>query len=408
MIINNKELIIGMIETSKRLEGIGEYYFSQKLREIDELNKQGKNIINLGIGSPDQPPHPDVIKTLQEESSKPNVHAYQSYKGSPVLRKAMSEWYKKWYNVDLNPDSEILPLIGSKEGIMHICMTYLNKGDEVLVPNPGYPTYRSAVMLAGGKCKEYKLREKDNYEPDFEKLSKKGLKKVKLMFVNYPQMPTGQLPSKELFEKLVAFGKENKILIIHDNPYSFILNDNPMSLLSVEGAKDCVIELNSLSKSQNMAGWRVGMLCGAKERIEEVLRFKSNMDSGMFLPVQLAAAKALGLGKEWYDEVNKVYRERREKVFELLDLLKCKFSKEQAGMFVWAKIPSKYKTGFELSDDVLYNSNVFITPGGIFGDSGDKYVRVSLCAPVEKFEEAIRRINVKNQELIIPCQIEKE
>jgi LL-diaminopimelate aminotransferase len=380
------------METSKRLEGIGEYYFSQKLREIDELNKQGKNIINLGIGSPDQPPHPDVIKTLQDESAKPNVHAYQSYKGSPILRKAMSEWYKKWYNVNLNPDTEILPLIGSKEGIMHICMTYLNKGDEVLVPNPGYPTYKSAVMLAGGKCKEYKLREKNNYEPDFDKLSKKGLKKVKLMFVNYPQMPIGQLPSKELFEKLVAFGKENKILIIHDNPYSFILNENPMSLLSVEGAKDCVIELNSLSKSQNMAGWRVGMLCGAKERIEEVLRFKSNMDSGMFLPVQLAAAKALGLGKEWYDEVNKVYRERREKVFELLELLNCKFSKEQVGMFVWAKISSKYKTGFELSDDVLYNSNVFITPGGIFGDSGDKYVRVSLCAPVEKFEETIKRI----------------
>ena len=380
------------METSKRLEGIGEYYFSQKLREIDELNKQGKNIINLGIGSPDQPPHPDVIKTLQDESAKPNVHAYQSYKGSPVLRKAMSEWYKKWYNGDLDPDTEILPLIGSKEGIMHICMTYLNKGDEVLVPNPGYPTYRSAVTLAGGKCKEYKLREKNNYEPDFEKLSEKSLKKVKLMFVNYPQMPTGQLPSKELFEKLVVFGKENNILIIHDNPYSFILNENPMSLLSVEGAKDCVIELNSLSKSQNMAGWRVGMLCGAKERIEEVLRFKSNMDSGMFLPVQLAAAKALNLGKEWYDEVNKVYRERREKVFELLDLLKCKFSKEQAGMFVWAKIPSKYKTGFELSDDVLYNSNVFIIPGGIFGDSGDKYVRVSLCAPVEKFEEAIKRL----------------
>ncbi|HEV8271048.1 MAG TPA: aminotransferase class I/II-fold pyridoxal phosphate-dependent enzyme, partial [Chitinophagaceae bacterium] len=276
------------METSKRLEDIGEYYFSQKLREIDELNKQGKNIINLGIGSPDQPPHPDVIKTLQEESAKPNVHAYQSYKGSPILRRAMSDWYKKWYNVELDPDTEILPLIGSKEGIMHICMTYLNKGDEVLVPNPGYPTYRSAVMLAGGKCKEYKLREKNNYEPDFDKLSGKSLKKVKLMFVNYPQMPTGQLPSRELFEKLVAFGKENNILIIHDNPYSFILNDNPMSLLSVEGAKDCVIELNSLSKSQNMAGWRVGMLCGAKERIEEVLRFKSNMDSGMFLPVQLA------------------------------------------------------------------------------------------------------------------------
>ena len=381
-----------MIETSKRLEGIGEYYFSQKLREIDELNKQGKNIINLGIGSPDQPPHPDVIKVLQEESAKPTVHAYQSYKGSPVLRKAMSDWYKKWYNVDLDPDTEILPLIGSKEGIMHICMTYLNKGDEVLVPNPGYPTYRSAVMLAGGKCKEYKLREKENYEPNFEKLSKKGLKKVKLMFVNYPQMPTGQLPSKEMFEKLVAFGKENNILIIHDNPYSFILNENPMSLLSIEGAKDCVIELNSLSKSQNMAGWRVGMLCGAKERIEEVLRFKSNMDSGMFLPVQLAAAKALNLGKEWYDEVNRVYNERREKVFELLDLLKTKYSKQQAGMFVWAKIPSKYTNGFELSDEVLYNSNVFLTPGGIFGDAGEKYIRVSLCATVSKFEEAINRL----------------
>ncbi len=384
-----------MIGTSKRLEGIGEYYFSQKLREIDELNKQGKNIINLGIGSPDMPPHPDVIKTLQEESAKPNVHAYQSYKGSPVLRKAISNWYKKWYGVDLDPDTEILPLIGSKEGIMHICMTYLNKGDEVLVPNPGYPTYRSAVMLAGGKCKDYKLREKNNYEPDFDKLSKKGLKKVKMMFVNYPQMPTGQLPSKELFEKLVAFGKENNILIIHDNPYSFILNENPMSLLSVDRAKDCVIELNSLSKSQNMAGWRVGMLCGAKERIEEVLRFKSNMDSGMFLPVQLAAAKALTLGKEWHDEVNRVYSERREKVFELLKLLACKFSTKQAGLFVWAKIPSKYKTGFELSDDVLYNSNVFITPGGIFGDSGDKYIRVSLCAPVEKFEESINRIRAK-------------
>ena len=380
------------MEIAKRLEGIDEYYFSQKLREIDELNKQGKNIINLGIGSPDMPPHPDVIKTLHEESAKPNVHAYQSYKGSPVLRKAMSDWYKKWYNAELNPDTEILPLIGSKEGIMHICMTYLNKGDEVLVPNPGYPTYRSAVMLAGGKCKEYKLREKNNYEPDFDKLSKKGLKKVKLMFVNYPQMPTGQLPSQQLFEKLVAFGKENNILIIHDNPYSFILNENPMSLLSVPDAKDCVIELNSLSKSQNMAGWRVGMLCGAKERIEEVLRFKSNMDSGMFLPIQLAAAKALSLGKEWHNSVNAAYNERREKVFELLKLLHCKFSTRQAGMFVWARIPGKYKDGFELSDDVLYNSNVFITPGGIFGSAGEKYIRVSLCTPVEKFEEAIRRI----------------
>lgn len=380
------------ITTSKRLEGIGEYYFSQKLREIDELNKQGKSIINLGIGSPDLPPHPDVIKTLQDESAKPNVHAYQSYKGSPVLRKAISEWYKKWYDVDLNTDTEILPLIGSKEGIMHICMTYLNNGDQVLVPNPGYPTYRSAVKLAGGKCVDYSLKEKNHYEPDFAALAKKNPGKVKLMFVNYPQMPTGQAPTKELFEKIVAFGKENNILIVHDNPYSFILNETPMSLLSIEGAKDSVIELNSLSKSHNMAGWRVGMLCGAKERIDEVLRFKSNMDSGMFLPVQLAAAKALTLGKEWQDEVNTIYRERRTKVFEMLDLLTCKYSKEQVGLFVWAKISSKYKTGYELSDDVLYNANVFITPGGIFGNAGDKYIRVSLCGSVEKFEEAKNRI----------------
>lgn len=380
------------MKTSKRLDGIGEYYFSQKLREIEELNKTGKDIINLGIGSPDMPPHPDVIKALQEESGKPTVHAYQSYKGSPVLRKAISDWYKQWYSVELNADSEILPLIGSKEGILHICMTYLDKGDEVLVPNPGYPTYRSAVKLAGGKCIEYKLTGKNNYEPDFDKLEKKGLKKVKLMFVNYPQMPTGQLPSEKLFEKLVAFGKKNKILIIHDNPYSFILNDNPKSLLSVEGAKDCVIELNSSSKSHNMAGWRVGMLCGAKGRIDEVLRFKSNMDSGMFLPIQLAAAKALSLGKEWYDDVNAVYKARREKVYELLDLIGCEYSKEQAGMFVWASIPEKYKDCYELSDEVLYNSNVFITPGGIFGTAGEKYVRVSLCTKEEKIEEAIRRI----------------
>lgn len=380
------------MQTAKRLEGIGEYYFSQKLREIDGMNKEGKNVINLGIGSPDQPPHPEVIKTLQEESAKPNVHAYQSYKGSPVLRNAIAAWYKKWYEVELNADTEVLPLIGSKEGIMHICMTYLDKGDQVLVPDPGYPTYRSAVSLAGGKCVEYQLKEKKNYEPDFDALAKKDLRKVKLMFVNYPQMPTGQLPTKELFKKLIEFAKKNDILIVHDNPYSFILNENPMSLLSVEGAKDCVIELNSLSKSHNMAGWRVGMLCGAKVRIDEVLRFKSNMDSGMFLPVQLAAAKALTLGKEWHDEVNNIYRKRREKVFALLKLLGCKFSKEQAGMFVWAKIPGGYKNGYELSDQVLYGANVFITPGGIFGKAGDKYIRVSLCSTEEKIDESIRRV----------------
>ena len=386
------------MKTSKRLDGIGEYYFSQKLREIDELNKAGKNIISLGIGSPDLPPHTEVIKTLQEESAKPNVHGYQSYKRSIILRTAMSEWYKKWYNVELNPDSEILPLIGSKEGIMHICMTYLDKGDEVLVPNPGYPTYQSAVKLAGGKCVDYKLSKKNKYQPDFNKIEKKKLKKVKLMFVNYPQMPTGQLPSKELFENLVAFGKRHNILIIHDNPYSFILNDNPISLLSIDGAKDCVIELNSLSKSHNMAGWRIGMLCGDKQRIDEVLRFKSNMDSGMFLPLQLAAAKALTLGKDWQEEVNKVYRARREKVFALLDLLECDYSKEQAGLFVWAAIPKTYKDGYVLSDDILYNASVFITPGGIFGTAGDKYVRVSLCSTEEKIDEAINRVkNLKSK-----------
>ncbi len=374
------------------MEGIGEYYFSQKLREIEELNKQGKNIINLGIGSPDLPPHADVIKVLQEESARPDVHAYQGYKGSPVLRRAISDWYKKWYKVDLSPDTEILPLIGSKEGIMHICMTYLNEGDEVLVPNPGYPTYSAAVKLAGGTILSYDLKESNNWEPDFEILDKEDLTKVKLIFVNYPHMPTGQLPSIVFFERLVRWAKEKNILIVHDNPYSFILNDSPMSLLSVGGAKDIVLELNSLSKSQNMAGWRIGMLCGAKDRIDEVLRFKSNMDSGMFLPVQLAAAKALGLDKDWYDSINDVYRKRRTKAFELLDLLKAHYSKDQAGMFVWAKIPSNYKSGYALSDEILYNANVFITPGGIFGNAGDNYIRVSLCSTEQKFNEAIQRV----------------
>lgn len=381
------------METAKRLNGIGEYYFSQKLREIDSLNKAGKNVINLGIGSPDLPPHPDVIKTLYEEALKTNQHAYQSYKGSPVLRNAVCNWYKKWYNVELNPETEILPLIGSKEGIMHICMTYFEEGDAVLVPNPGYPTYASAVKISGASPLYYELKKGNNYFPDFAAIENliKG-ENVKAMFVNYPHMPTGQLPSKEKFVQLVAFAKKNNILLIHDNPYSFILNDNPVSLLSVEGAKDVAIELNSLSKSHNMAGWRIGMLAGAKERIDDVLKFKSNMDSGMFLPAQLAAAKALALGKEWHDEVNVIYNKRRQKVFELLSLLNCEFNTAQAGMFVWASIPSKYKDGFELSDEVLYDANVFVTPGGIFGSAGDGYIRVSLCSTEQKFEEAINRI----------------
>ncbi len=381
------------MQTAKRLEGINEYYFSQKLREIDELNKQGKNIINLGIGSPDMPPHPAVIKVLHEESAKPTTHAYQSYKGSPVLRNAIAAWYKKWYAVELDANAEILPLMGSKEGIMHICMSFLNEGDQVLIPNPGYPTYKAAVTIAGGVCLNYDLTKEKNWFPDFALLQKLDLQKVKLMFVNYPHMPTGQLATVNMFTKLVAFAKQNNIILIHDNPYSFILNDEPMSLLSVEGAKDCVLELNSISKSHNMAGWRIGMLCGAKHFIDEVMRFKSNMDSGMFLPLQLAAAKALELGEDWHSEINKVYKSRREKAFELLDLLQCNYSKDQAGMFVWAEIPASYKNGYALSDKVLYNYNVFITPGGIFGTAGDQYVRVSLCSTEEKIKEAIKRIN---------------
>jgi aspartate/methionine/tyrosine aminotransferase len=376
-----------------RLQGIEEYYFSQKLQEIERLNRAGKNILNLGIGSPDLPPHPEVVRVLHEESSRQQVHGYQGYKGVPALRDAIATWYQTWYGVSLNPDNEILPLIGSKEGILHICMTYLDKGDAVFIPNPGYPTYRSAVLLAGGIPMEYKLIEEKQWAPDFEALQQAAIQyQPKLMFVNYPHMPTGQLPTTGLFEQLVQFAKDHHILLVHDNPYSFILNDNPMSLLSVAGAKDHVLELNSLSKSHNMAGWRIGMLCGSARHITDVLRFKSNMDSGMFLPVQLAAAKALGLGKDWFVELNETYSQRRIAVFQLLEYLDCRFSKSQAGMFVWAKIPERYKTGFELSDEVLYNKNVFITPGGIFGSAGDGYVRVSLCSPVEKFKDALNRI----------------
>lgn len=381
-----------MITTAKRLEGIGEYYFSQKLREIEQLNREGKQIINLGIGSPDLPPHPEVIRVLQEESARTNVHAYQSYKGAPALRQAMSNWYQTWYGVTLDPETEILPLIGSKEGIMHICMTYLDEGDQALIPDPGYPTYSAAVKLAGGKPVTYSLKENNNWHPDFAELEALDLSRVKLLFANYPHMPTGKLPEKAFFEQLVAFAKKHDILIVHDNPYSFILNEEPMSLLSIPGAKEVVLELNSLSKSQNMAGWRIGMLVAAKERINEVLRFKSNMDSGMFLPVQLAAAKALSLGKDWYDQVNAVYRARREKAFELLRLIGCRFDEQQVGMFVWARIPEKYADGYAVSDAVLYGANVFITPGGIFGEAGKQYVRVSLCATEEKFTESIDRI----------------
>ncbi|WP_132055167.1 pyridoxal phosphate-dependent aminotransferase [Pseudocnuella soli] len=380
------------ISVAKRLDGIGEYYFSQKLKQIDELNKTGAPVLNLGIGSPDLPPHPDVIRVLQEEAAKPGNHAYQSYKGAEALRKAVAQWYATWYGVELDPASEILPLIGSKEGILHICMTYLNEGDVALIPNPGYPTYRSAVQLAGGTCLPYELTAANNYFPDFEALEQTDLSRVKLMWVNYPQMPTGQLPQTEVFERLVQFGKKHNILICHDNPYSFILNDQPASMLAVDGAKEVVLELNSLSKSHNMAGWRVGFLLGAADRINEVLRFKSNMDSGMFLPLQLAAAKALSLDASWYQSVNEQYRQRRQKAYELLDLIGCTYSTDQAGMFIWAQIPADYRDGFAVSDEILKTARVFITPGGIFGSAGNGFIRVSLCSPIEKLDAAINRI----------------
>lgn len=385
------------MDTAKRLEGIGEYYFSKKLREIEELNREGKNIISLGIGSPDQAPHPDVVRILQEESSKPNTHAYQSYKGSPVLRRAMSNWYEAWYHVGLNPDLEILPLAGSKEGIMHICMTYINPGDLVLIPNPGYPTYQSAAKLAGANIAAYQLKEENGWLPDFLELkellkSRSRNQESVLMFVNYPQMPTGQLPSKKLFEDLVNFAIENRLLLIHDNPYSFILNDEPMSILQISGIHENIIELNSLSKSHNMAGWRIGMMIGTSRHIENVLRFKSNMDSGMFLPLQLAAAKALSLPGSWYEEVNKLYRRRKLIVEDMLEGMGCIFSKKQAGLFVWARVPEGITDGYAMSDLLLYNANVFVTPGGIFGSAGKNYIRVSLCAGEDKISECFERI----------------
>lgn len=387
-----------MTTTAQRLEGIGEYYFSRKLREIGEMDRSGEKVINLGIGSPDLPPHPDVIRVLQEASARPDVHAYQSYKGSPVLRRAVTDWYDRWYGVTLDPEREVLPLIGSKEGIMHICMTYLDKGDIALIPNPGYPTYRSAVRLAGGDVLEYRLREEDGWYPDIDGLeasvraSRAAGAPVKLLFVNYPHMPTGRLPERGMMQRIVDFGRRHGILVVHDNPYSFILNDEPLSLLSMDGAMETVLELNSLSKSHNMAGWRLGMLCGSSERIDEVLRFKSNMDSGMFLPVQLAAAKALSLGRDWHQELNRTYAERRREAGAILESLGCRIGAGQAGMFLWARIPGTHANAYTLSDEVLQRARVFITPGGIFGDAGDGYLRISLCSPVSTLIAARERI----------------
>lgn len=382
---------------SSRLENTEEYYFSKKLSQIAGMNNAGLNIINLGIGSPDLPPHPEVIKVLQEESAKAGNHGYQNYRGSIALRNAAAGYYKEWYKVTLNPETEILPLMGSKEGVMHICMAYINQGDTVLIPNPGYPTYKSAATIAGANVQLYTLKKENGWFPDFAELKKQDLSKVKLMFVNYPHMPTGQLPTVQMFKSLIDFAKNHHILICHDNPYSFILpgfmdTNEPMSLLSIDGAKEVVIELNSLSKSHNMAGWRIGFLSGNEERINEVLRFKSNMDSGMFLPLQLAAAHALSLGRSWFDGLNTEYAKRRKLAKGILDLLNVEYDKNQAGLFMWAKVANNFKDGFALSDYLLNDAQVFITPGGIFGDAGNKYIRVSLCCTEEKLSEAMNRI----------------
>lgn len=382
------------MHVAKRLQGIGEYYFSKKLAEIDQLRRSGKHIINLGIGSPDMPPHTSVVDELHKWSQEKNTHSYQGYKGHPDLRKAIVNFYKKFYQVDLLPDQEILPLIGSKEGIMHICMTYLNDGDGALIPNPGYPTYASAVRLAGGNPIYYSLSHRLEGAPDFEALEQtvQADPSIKLLFISYPHMPTGWKGSFELMSAWVAFAKKHHILLVHDNPYSFILNPTPRSVLSIPGAIDCCLELNSLSKSHNMAGWRVGMLCGNSKRIAEVLTFKSNMDSGMFLPVQMAAAKALELEEDWFATINQVYASRKLKVFQLLDTIGCTYHKDQAGMFVWAKVPKHFKDGYHLSDELLYNTSVFITPGGIFGSEGNEFVRVSLCSSESVLEQSISLI----------------
>ena len=381
------------IKPANRISEVKEYYFSKKLREIDEMRQQGIDIINLGIGNPDRSPSDAVLEELTFSAANKGNHGYQSYVGIPELRNAFSEWYKKYFQIELNPANEILPLMGSKEGIMHISMAFLNKGDQVLVPNPGYPTYASVSNLVEADMVTYDLKEHLNWQPDFEELEKLDLSKVKLMWVNYPNMPTGANATLELFEKLVAFGKKHEILICNDNPYSFILNDNPLSIFRVDGAKDIAIELNSLSKSHNMAGWRVGMVGANPTFTQYILRVKSNMDSGMFKPLQLAAVKALALEKDWYEEVNKEYLERRELVWEIMDTLKCKYDKNQSGMFIWAKIPDSIDSAIDLSDKILNKAHVFITPGTIFGKQGDRYIRISLCSKQEVLKESINRIN---------------
>ena len=380
------------ITPANRVASIKEYYFSTKLREVARLNAEGHNIISLGIGGPDRPPHPEVINTLCTEASKPDAHGYQPYVGLPQLRQAFARWYKANYDVDLDPATEIQPLIGSKEGILHTTLTFVNPGDGVLVPNPGYPTYTSVSRLAEDEIFTYDLTEEGGWEPDFDALERLPLERIKLMWVNYPHMPTGKCASQSLFARLVDFGKRHNIVIVNDNPYSFILNDNPLSILSVPGAKDIAIEMNSLSKSHNMPGWRVGMIAANPQFIQWILKVKSNIDSGQFKPLMLAASKALECNKEWYDDVNKTYASRRLIAEDIMRALGCHFDPAQRGLFLWGRIPDQYEGSEQLADRILYEAGVFLTPGFIFGSNGNRYIRISLCATNEKMLEALQRI----------------
>lgn len=383
------------IQPANRLELVSEYYFSSKLKEVAQMNAEGLDVISLGIGSPDMPPSKETVQVLCEQAVRPDVHGYQPTVGIPELRNAMANWYKRWYNVDLNPATEIQPLIGSKEGILHVTLAFVNPGEQVLVPNPGYPTYTSLNKILGSEIVNYNLCEDNNWQPDFDELEKMDLSRVKLMWTNYPNMPTGANATMELYEKLVDFARRHNIVIVNDNPYSFILNQKPISILNVPGAKECCIEFNSMSKSHNMPGWRVGMLATNAQFVQWILKIKSNIDSGTFRPLQLAAAQAYHNSVEWHEEANiKVYSERRRLAEEIMTTLGCTYNPNQVGMFLWGKIPAHYNDVEELTEKVLHEARVFITPGFIFGSNGKRYIRISLCAKVEKLAEALERIKL--------------
>lgn len=380
------------ISTAERLASVKEYYFSKKLREVAQLQQQGNPILNMGIGSPDLLPHPSVVNALEKGMSHPRAHMYQSYQGLPELRQSISDFYNRAYNVKLNADSEVLPLMGSKEGIMHISMAFLNPGDEVLIPNPGYPTYSAVTQLVQAKPLFYNLLESNNWQPDFDALEALDTKNIKLMWLNYPNMPTGAKADKNTFIRLIKWAKKNNVLLINDNPYSFILNDHPTSILAIDKAKEVALELNSLSKSFNMAGWRVGMLLGKEELINAVLKVKSNMDSGMFYGIQQGAIAALSVERIWQDELNSTYRKRRLKMEELAKTLGVTFDPNSVGMFLWCKLPPGSQKAEEFIDQILYTHHIFITPGTIFGSQGEGYIRFSLCIDEQKIDTAIQRL----------------